>query len=113
MKNVINDGYFEVCNYDNLKELKGEKFTINDVEIAIFKINGEVFAINNICPHQHASILHNGFIEEGCVICPAHGWEFSLTEGKSADGRKLLEVYSVLIIDNIVYVKVTKKKFLW
>ena len=53
------------------------------VEIAVFKIDSKVFALSNICPHQHTALIYDGFVEDGCVVCPAHGWKFNLRTGKT------------------------------
>jgi nitrite reductase/ring-hydroxylating ferredoxin subunit len=46
--------------------------------IALFNVNGEVFATSNCCPHA-AGPLVQGFIEKGRVVCPWHGWSFPLS----------------------------------
>lgn len=58
---------------------------MNGVTIALFKYEGEFFAIQNTCPHQGAS-LHLGDIEDFdgnlCISCPRHKWPFSLEDGE-------------------------------
>jgi len=106
-------GFEKVCKVTKLIENEGQHFKINDIDIALYKVNGEIYALNNICPHQHANIMHDGFIEEGCVICPAHGWEFSLEDGKMKEYGAKLDSYEVRIVDEYIYVKVFGKKFNW
>ena len=103
----------KICNISELKENNGKKFIVNYVEIAVFKVNGEVFALNNICPHQHSALIYDGFIEEGCVVCPAHGWMFDLKTGKLPTGGKGLDIYHVQVSEGNVFVKVPEKKFNW
>lgn len=38
-------------------------------------------AIEDACNHAGAS-LSEGWIEEGCVVCPVHGYAFELATGK-------------------------------
>lgn len=111
MENI--EGYSKVCKYSDLKENLGKRFFVDDVEIALFKVNGEVFALNNICPHQKSRIIYDGFIEDGKVSCPAHGWQFDLKTGKMGQGRRGLDSYEVKIIDDSVYVKVFKRELNW
>lgn len=106
-------GFKKVCKVDELREKVGKRFFIDDVEVAIFKVDGEIYALNNICPHQHSALIFDGFIEDCKVVCPAHGWEFNLSDGKMAKGRKGLDSYEVKIIDNDVYVKVFKRELNW
>ena len=108
-----NNDFVKICKIDSLQEKTGRKFFVDDVEIAVFKVDGKVYALNNICPHQHAAIIYDGFIEDCKVMCPSHGWEFNLADGTMAQGRKGLDSYEVKIIDDDVYVKVYKKELNW
>ena len=47
----------------------------DDKPIAVFNVDGVYFAISNICPHA-AGPLGQGFIENGRIVCPWHGWSF-------------------------------------
>ena len=58
------DGFERVCPIKNLSEQNGKRFIVNDVEIAVFLVNGKVYALNNICPHQHTALIYDGFIED-------------------------------------------------
>ncbi len=105
--------YSRICHIDEIKEKEGRRYYINNVEIAVFKVEGEIYILNNICPHQHSALIYDGFIEKGCVVCPAHGWMFDLRTGKLLTGGRGLETYPVCITDGIVYSKVKEKKFNW
>lgn len=107
------DGFSKVCKYSGLKEKIGKRFFVDDVEIAVFKVDGEIYALNNICPHQKSHLIYDGFIEEGKVICPVHGWQFELKTGNLAQGRKGLDVYEVKLVDDDVYVRILKKNLKW
>ncbi len=106
-------GFEKVCKVDELHERIGKRFSVNDVDVAVFKSDGKVYALNNICPHQHASIMYDGFVENGFVICPAHGWEFNLQTGKMHTGGSGLDTYEVKIINNDVYIKAYENKINW
>jgi ferredoxin-nitrite reductase len=49
-------------------------------EIALFRQDGDVIAIDNTCPHAGGS-LAEGTIMDGCVTCPLHGWRFDVRTG--------------------------------
>jgi nitrite reductase/ring-hydroxylating ferredoxin subunit len=107
------NGFLKICKLKDLKEKEGKRFLIEDVEIAIFKIDDKIYAFSNICPHQHTNNIFEGFIEEGHVICPMHGWEFNLESGRTRSGGKGLDFYKVLLDGDDVCVKVYKKKYNW
>ena len=112
-KKSEDEGFTFICSMDELKESIGKKFIINDIEIAIFKINSEVFAVSNICPHQQTHLIFDGFIEDEFVVCPAHGWKFNLRTGKKDSGSNGLQVYPVEIADDRIFVKVMRKELKW
>jgi len=105
--------FVKICRLNDLKEKQGKRLIIDDVEVAVFKVGGKIFALNNVCPHQHTNNIYDGFIEEGHIICPEHGWEFNLETGRIRSGGKGLDSYEVLIEGNDVYVKVYRKKNNW
>jgi nitrite reductase/ring-hydroxylating ferredoxin subunit len=84
---------------------------VNNVEIAVFLINHKVHVLNNICPHKHSALIYDGFIENEFVVCPAHGWMFSLETGKTPDGSKGLDTYESIIVEGEIYVKVEEEKY--
>jgi len=113
LKKFENEGFTFICSMDELKESIGRKFLANDVEIAVFKINSEIFSVSNVCPHQQTHLIFDGFIEDEFVVCPAHGWKFNLKTGKKDSGSNGLDSYPVKVIDNLVYIKVYPKKLKW
>ncbi|UCH64711.1 MAG: Rieske (2Fe-2S) protein [Ignavibacterium sp.] len=113
MDNNLEDGFEFVCRKSDLKENIGCRFIIDDIEIALFKVADKVFALSNICPHQHTALIYNGMIEEGCIVCPVHGWMFDLKTGNKKSGSKGLDTYPVRITNEEVFVKVLPKEFRW
>jgi nitrite reductase/ring-hydroxylating ferredoxin subunit len=45
--------------------------SVNGLAIALFRIDGEVFALRDQCPHGKG-LLSEGVVENGCVECPLH-----------------------------------------
>ncbi|MGB5528562.1 MAG: Rieske (2Fe-2S) protein [Ignavibacteriaceae bacterium] len=113
MKNIEKEGFQYICKLDELKEKVGKRFIVDEVEVALFRIDSTVFALSNICPHQQTHLIYDGFVEEEYVVCPAHGWKFSLRTGKKDSGSNGLDSYPVEIKDSQVYVKVHPKKYSW
>jgi 3-phenylpropionate/trans-cinnamate dioxygenase ferredoxin component len=50
--------------------------------IALFNVEGTVYAIDDSCAHAGAS-LAAGRLEECWVTCPAHGMRFDVRTGRS------------------------------
>ena len=107
------EGFQYLCKVNELYENSGRRFIISEIEVAVFKINSEVLAVSNICPHQQTNLIYDGFIEEDFVVCPAHGWKFNLRTGKKDSGSNGLDSYPVKVFDDKVFIKVHSKQFGW
>lgn len=53
--------------------------------VALYKLNGEVFATSDVCSHQFA-LLSDGFVEGDCIECPLHAAQFDIRTGKAVCG---------------------------
>jgi nitrite reductase/ring-hydroxylating ferredoxin subunit len=80
----MNDVKFvKIANANELNHGECKVYEIEGREIALFNVNGEFFAISNTCPHRGGP-LGEGFLEEGIVSCPWHGWQFDVKTGQNA-----------------------------
>lgn len=113
LKKPEDEGFTFICSLSDLQEKVGRKFIVSDIEIAVFKVNSEIFAVSNICPHQQTHLIFDGFIEDEFVVCPAHGWKFNLRTGKKDSGSNGLRTFPTELIDNKVFVKVLQKELRW
>ena len=107
------EGFERIGIINNFKDRQGKRFIINDIEVALFKVDGKVYALGNVCPHQHTTVIYDGYIENDHVVCPMHGWMFNLNTGKMPSCNAGLDSFPVKIIDDQVYVKVIKKELKW
>ena len=73
-----------LCAMDELTEDRGKYVEISGFELAVFLQKGNVYVLDNTCPHANGP-LAEGFIENGCVVCPLHMWTFKLENGNFAD----------------------------
>jgi nitrite reductase/ring-hydroxylating ferredoxin subunit len=66
--------------------------------IALCNVDGEFFAIDDVCTHAYAS-LADGYIEGDQVECPLHGACFDIRTGKvkSAPASVDLKTYPVKV----------------
>lgn len=69
-----------IAKTSDLEEGQGKCFVANGIKIAVFKNEGEFYAIDDLCSHADAP-LSDGWINKGCVACPWHGAEFDLKTG--------------------------------
>ncbi|MEQ8840720.1 MAG: non-heme iron oxygenase ferredoxin subunit [Acidimicrobiales bacterium] len=81
------------------------KVVIGDREIAVVRIDDDVYAIGDTCSHADVS-LSEGFVEaEDCMIeCGQHGALFDLRTGEpeSLPAVRPVPVYEVAVVDGQV-----------
>ncbi|MBV8634089.1 MAG: Rieske 2Fe-2S domain-containing protein [Burkholderiaceae bacterium] len=71
--------------------------------VALFNVAGELFAIDDSCPHAGSS-LASGKVEHGAVQCPAHGLRFDLASGCMRGGPLSIRTYSVSQADSCLVI---------
>lgn len=96
--------YTQVADIKDLQEGSGKRIEINGKAIALFKVKGEILAISDACAHAGAN-LSEGIVEDNCVICPRHSFDFDLKTGNSSQGCKV-QTFPVKIEHNKILLEV-------
>lgn len=69
-------------------EGQGIETIVDENIVAIFRVDGRLFAMSGICPH-HGGPLGKGRLQ-GCVVtCPWHGWQFDVRDGTYRSSQQL------------------------
>ena len=55
---------------------------VDDVDVAVFNLDGEYFAIEDVCTHDFGT-LTGGCVEDGRIMCPRHGARFDIRTGEA------------------------------
>lgn len=98
--------FHTVCKVGELTEGEGKTVEVANKLLAVFRVDGQYFAIDDMCPHMGAS-LSGGYVEDGIVTCPWHAWRFRLNDGAWADSPRVkIGCYPVRIAGDQVQVSV-------
>ena len=82
----------------------------DDVQIALFNIDGNLHAFENTCPHNHTHVLHEGTVDKNLMLtCPLHDWKFNLITGKNPKQKAKLEIFKVNVKENTVFINYSRK----
>lgn len=71
-----------IVSVDDLIEDDVIGVVIEGKDLAIYRIDGEVYVTDNICTHGLAR-LSDGFVEDGQIECPLHQGKFCIKTGKA------------------------------
>ena len=76
------------------------------LSIALAYVDGKVFAVDDTCSHEDAS-LSKGSLHGECVKCPLHGSRFDLNTGEALDdpAEDPIRTYAVKIDGDEIFVK--------
>lgn len=74
--------YRVVARLDQIEPDYPLRVQVGQYDIALFNLDGAIYATDNICTHAHAS-LADGLVEGDCVECPLHGACFNIRTGKA------------------------------
>src|SRR6266404_6695817 len=97
-------GFVDACGVENIPEKCAKVISIHGERVAIFKYDGKVSAISNVCRHQNGP-LGEGKIIDGCVTCPWHGYQYSPETGASPPPfTEKVATYQTKLIDGKVLI---------
>jgi nitrite reductase/ring-hydroxylating ferredoxin subunit len=79
---------------------------IGDTSIALYNLDGEICATDNICTHAFA-MLSDGWLDGDCIECPLHAGRFDVRTGKALGPPvdEDIKVYPVRVVGNDIQVK--------
>lgn len=74
------DNYIRVANDSEIPEGEARVYQVNGTRIALCKVGGQVFAIDDTCTHDDGP-LGSGLLEGHAIECPRHGACFDVRTG--------------------------------
>jgi nitrite reductase/ring-hydroxylating ferredoxin subunit len=99
--------FVKVATLDQLAPGRGMTVTVRGVPVALFNVNGTVYAIDDICLHAGVS-LGTGDLRGNMVRCPAHGWRYDVTTGHAMNEPDCrVTRYPVQVVEGTILVDVT------
>lgn len=60
----------------------GKVFKVEGKQIAVFRLEEGIFAVENLCPHCMKDIGKAPVVVEEAVTCPTHGWTLDVIKGE-------------------------------
>lgn len=95
-----------ICQYDYIPDNTGLAALVDGHQVAIFKVRGKLYAIDNFDPVGKANVLSRGIIcslkRELCVASPLYKQHFSLVTGRCFEEDASVRCYAIRCNDGII-----------
>ena len=96
--------YVLACSLDAIAEKCAKVVSVRGERVAVFKYDGKVSAMSNVCRHQNGP-LGEGKIIDGCVTCPWHGYQYAPESGAApAPFTETVSTFRTKLVDGLVWV---------
>jgi len=104
------DGWIRILSSSALKEGDVRAVTAGGQALCVVREKGRCSVMADHCPHQGAP-LSTGWLQEGQIVCPWHGWAFDAHTGLMGYGSNnpFVSVYPTQERPDGIYVKLTKR----
>ena len=101
----MSENWIDVLALESVPEGDVTSVNVGGREIALYEVEGEVFATDNFCTHG-AARMSDGFLEGREIECPLHQGRFDVCTGKAmcAPLTQDIRVYPVRIENKRVLV---------
>lgn len=103
----MSDAWHRVGTVDDVSEDAPLAARAGGVEIGVFLVDGDLHAIENVCPHAFA-LLTDGYVEGDEIECPLHQAVFRIPTGECLrePADRDLTTFPVKVEDGAILVRV-------
>lgn len=100
--------FIDALSEDDLLEGSALVIEVKGREVAFVRTGGEVYALDNECPHAGQALGDGEVIEEGILECPGHGATFNVATGDVVNGpaTEPVETFDVEVVDGMIRVAI-------
>ncbi|NEQ99120.1 MAG: Rieske 2Fe-2S domain-containing protein, partial [Cyanothece sp. SIO2G6] len=99
--------FVEVASVHDIPENRAKIVIIGGERVAVFKYDGKISAVSNVCQHQNGP-LGEGKIVNGCITCPWHGYEYLPDSGASPPPfHEKIPTFDVQVQGDRIFVRTT------
>lgn len=89
----------------DLADGQGRVVAVGKRKLALFRVGGEFFCLDNVCMHMWAP-LGEGYLEGHTVMCPWHGWRYDVRTGTTDHPDADVKTHPVTVRDGEVFVRI-------
>jgi nitrite reductase/ring-hydroxylating ferredoxin subunit len=90
---------------DEVTPARPKRVMVGEREIVLFRVGNEIFAIENLCPHQQFPLFHQDVLDDYTIMCPMHVWSFDVRNGKAVTGSGRIRTFELRVVRNEMLIK--------
>ncbi len=102
--------FFEIAPASELPNGERLFVELDGKSIVLFNVAGQIFAIADLCTHDDGP-LGDGDLEDHNIVCPRHGAEFDIRNGKAVQMPAVVDIpaYPVKVVDGNIWLGLPKE----
>ena len=98
--------FIKVTTKQEIPADSGKVCEVGDKSIAVFRVEGQFYAIDNMCKHRGGP-LAEGPIDGSQVTCPWHGWLYDVKTGECLNNADVCQdKYAVKVEGDDILVEI-------
>ena len=104
-RQAARDGFVEIGVVEEIPEKQAKVVSLAGERVAIFRYDGKISALSNVCRHQNGP-LGEGRIIDGCITCPWHGYQYVPETGCAPPPfTEKVSTFDTRVVDGHVWLK--------
>lgn len=109
--------WIDVFPLVDFKPGQAQLVQIDELQVAVFNLGGDLFAMEDVCTHDGSPLLGCGLatdvlVQGDEIMCPRHGARFCIRTGEalSPPAYEPISMFPVRILDGIVQIRGLRQK---
>ena len=74
--------FVTVGDASEVPEGEVKAFDVSGAEVAVARVDGELFGFSDICTHRHCNLSSGGELDDHTIECECHGSMFDIRTGE-------------------------------
>lgn len=101
------DGFVKAAKLDELPMGASKRVEVEDVGILLFNLDGEYYAVEDVCTHDGAPLNSGEIVDGGEIECPRHGARFDIRTGAAVrmPAFSPINTFEVRFDEDYIYVE--------
>jgi len=98
--------WIDVAKIEDLPSGERRIVDVDDVQVVVFNLDGEFYAIEDVCTHDYAP-LDDAKLDGDEIICPRHGARFCIRTGevKAPPAYESVSTFPVRLHEGMIQVR--------